>query len=133
MQRQCNLNNHSTKFDLNNHSTPLNTRALSFVLENIKTNVEVEDMPPSNNKANEAESKRKMESTNSWIPMKVCKGLVHSTNKHFSLCKRLGGIHTMYCMCNCNGGRHPRSPVVQLCLVRKTATYSVLTLCRSFT
>ena len=44
------------QYDLNNHSTLLSTRALLLVLKNMKTNIELNDKPPSNNKAKGADS-----------------------------------------------------------------------------
>jgi hypothetical protein len=84
------------QYDLNDHSILLSTRAHLLVLENIKTNIEVGDKPPSNHKATRADSKRKMESIDCQILKKACKELVHWTDKHCSLCKKHGGMHTMY-------------------------------------
>jgi hypothetical protein len=122
-------------YDLNGHSTLLSTRALLLVLENIKTSIEVNNKPPGNNKANRAESKSMMELTDSWIPKKTQKGLVHWTEKHCSLCKKYWDVHTMHNTCNCIGttpAGHPRSPVAWLGLVRETATHRVQTSCRLF-
>ena len=43
------------------NSTPVSTRALLMVLENIESNVELDDKPPSKDKAKGADSKRKAE------------------------------------------------------------------------
>ena len=73
------------------NSTPVSTRALLMVLENIESNVELDDKPPSKDKAKGADSKRKAESNNSRNPKKAKKGW---TEKHCSLCKKHGGVHT---------------------------------------
>ena len=67
------------------------TRALLMVLESIESNVELDDKPPSKDKAKGADSKRKAESNNSRNPKKAKKGW---TEKHCSLCKKHGGAHT---------------------------------------
>ena len=64
-----------------------------MVLENIESNVELDDKPPSKDKAKGADSKRKAESNDSCNPKKAKKGW---TEKHCSLCKKHGGAHTTY-------------------------------------
>ncbi len=75
------------------NSTPVSTRALLFVLENIKSNVKLNDKLPSKDKAIEADSQRKAESNDSHNPKKAKKG---RTEKHCSLCKKHGRKHTMH-------------------------------------
>jgi len=98
------------QYDLNDHSILLSTRAHLLVLENIKTNIEVGDKPPSNHKATRADSKRKMESIDCQILKKACKELVHWTDKHCSLCKKHGGVHTMHNRCDYNRYNSDRMP-----------------------
>ena len=50
------------------NSTPVRTRALLMVLENIESNVELDDKPPGKDKAKGADFKRKSESNNSCNP-----------------------------------------------------------------
>ena len=57
--------------------------------------------PPSNIKANKADSKRKLESIDSHILKKACKGLVHWTDKYCRLCKKHGGGHNTHNTCDC--------------------------------
>ncbi len=45
------------QYDLMENSTPVSTRALLMVLENIESNVELNDKPPSKDKAKGADSK----------------------------------------------------------------------------
>ena len=75
------------------NSTLVSTRAILLVLENIESNVKLNDRPPSKDKANVADSKRKAESNVSCNPKKAKKG---RTEKHCSLCKKHGGVHTMH-------------------------------------
>ena len=77
----------------------VNTKVLLLVFENIKSNVEIDDKPPSNNKAKKADAKRKGESNNSQIPKKAKKGW---TKKHCIHCKKHGGIHTTHNMKECH-------------------------------
>ncbi len=56
------------------NSTPASTSALLLVLENIKSNIELDDKPPSKDKAKGADSKRKAESKDSLNPKKAKKG-----------------------------------------------------------
>ena len=49
--------------------------------------------PPSKDKAKGSDLKRKMDSIKARIPKKARKGW---TNKHCSLCKKHGGMHTMH-------------------------------------
>ena len=74
-------------------STPVSTRALLMVLENIESNVKLDNKPPSKDKAKGADSKRKAESNDSRNPKKAKKGW---TEKHCSLCKKHGGEHPMH-------------------------------------
>ena len=62
-----------------------------MVLENIESNVKLDDKPPSNYKAKGADSKRKAKSKESRNPKKAKKGW---TEKRCSLCKKHGG-HTL--------------------------------------
>jgi hypothetical protein len=106
-----------------------------LVIENIETNAEVDDKPPSNNKVKGAEAKGKMESIDSLIPKKACKGLVHWTKKNCSLCKKHGDTHATHNTRDCNQYSpmgHTRSPVAWLSLTRKTSTKIVQTSCRLF-
>ena len=50
------------QYNLMENSTPVSTRALLMVLENIESNVELNDKPPSKDKAKGADSKRKAKS-----------------------------------------------------------------------
>ena len=50
------------QYDLMENSTPVSTRALLMVLENIESNVELDDRPFSKDKAKGTDSKRKTES-----------------------------------------------------------------------
>ncbi len=52
------------QYNLMENPTPVSTSALLMVLENIKSNVELDDKPPSKDKAKGADSKRKVESNN---------------------------------------------------------------------
>lgn len=61
-----------------------------LALENTEMNVKVNVMPPSNNKAKEAAAKQKFKLISSRISKKECRGLVHWTKKHCSLCKKHG-------------------------------------------
>ena len=56
------------------NSTPVSTRALLMVLENIESNVELDDKSPSKDKEKRADSKRKVESNDSRNPKKAKKG-----------------------------------------------------------
>ena len=75
------------------NSTLVSTEALLLVLENIKRNVKLDDKSSSKDKAKGADSKRKAESQDSRNPKKAKKGW---TEKHYSLCKKHGGTHTMH-------------------------------------
>ena len=81
------------QYDLRENSTPVSTKALLLVLENIESNVELDDKPPSKDKAKGADSKRKAESSDSCNPKKAKEGW---TEKHYSLCKKHRGTHTMH-------------------------------------
>ncbi len=56
------------------NSTPVSTRAIFLVLENIESNVKLNDKPPRRDKAKGADSKRKTESNDSCNPKKAKKG-----------------------------------------------------------
>ena len=62
------------QYNLMENSTPVGTRALLMVLENIESNVELDDKPPSKDKEKGADFKRKAESNNSRNPKKAKKG-----------------------------------------------------------
>jgi len=98
------------QYNLMENSTPVSTRALLMVLENIESNVELDDKPPSKDKAKGADSKRKAESNNSCNPKKAKKGW---TEKHCSLCKKHGGTFTMHntkeCRCYNKAGSHKKA------------------------
>jgi hypothetical protein len=64
-----------------------------MVLENIESNVELDEKPPSKDKAKGADNKRKMASIEARVPKKAKKGW---TEKHCSLCKKHGGAHTTH-------------------------------------
>ena len=81
------------QYDLMNNSTPVSTRYLLLVLENIKSNIELNDKPPSKDRAKGADSKCKTDSVDTRTPKKAKKGW---TEKHCSLCKKHGGAHTMH-------------------------------------
>ncbi len=81
------------QYDLMVNSTPVSTRVLLMVLENIKSNIELDDKPPSKDKAKGTDSKRKAESNNSRNSKKVKKGW---TETHCSLCMKHGGTHTTH-------------------------------------
>ncbi len=53
---------------------PVSTRALLMVLENIESNVEPDEKPPSKDKAKGANNKCKMASIKARIPKKAKKG-----------------------------------------------------------
>ena len=80
------------QYNLMENSTPVSTMALLMVLENIESNAELDDKPPSKDKAKGADSKRKAVSNNSRNPKKAKKGW---KEKHCSLCKKHGGMHFM--------------------------------------
>ncbi len=75
------------------NSTPVSTRALLMVLENIESNVELDDKPPSKDKAKGADCKKIAESNDSHNPQKANKGW---TEKHCSLYKKHGSAHTTH-------------------------------------
>ena len=79
------------QYDLMENSTPVSTRALLMVLENIESNVELDDKPPSKDKAKGADSKRKADSNDSDNPKKAKKGW---TEKHFPHGMKHGGALT---------------------------------------
>ena len=81
------------QYNLMENSTLVSTRALLMVLENIESNVELDDKPPSKDKAKGADYKRKTESNDSRPPKKSRKGW---TEKHCSLCKKHRGAHTTH-------------------------------------
>ena len=88
------------------NSTPVSTRALLMVLENIESNVELDNKPTSKDKAKGADSKRKEESNDSRNPKKAKKGW---TEKHCSLCKKHGGAHTTHNTKECRDYNKDRS------------------------
>ena len=69
-----------TQYDLMENTTPVSTRALFWVLENIKTSVELDSKASNVIKAKGAEGKCKMELMDSNIPKKPKK--VGWTEKH---------------------------------------------------
>ena len=75
------------------NSTPVSSRALLMVLENIESNVKLDDKPPSKDKAKGADSKRKAESNDSCNPKNAKKGW---TEKYCSLCKKHRGMQTTH-------------------------------------
>ena len=77
-----------------------------MVLENIKSNVELDDKPLSKDKVKGADFKRKTEFNVSCNPKKAKKGL---TEKHCSLCKTHGGAHTMHNTKECRCYNEDRS------------------------
>ena len=81
------------QYDLMENSIPVSTRALLLVLENIESNVEHNDKPPSKEKAKGSDSKRRIESSDSQVPKKAKKGW---TKKHCIHCKKHGGMHTTH-------------------------------------
>ena len=74
------------------HGEFVSKRALLMVLENIESNVELDDKPPSKDKAKGADSNSTAES-DSRNPNKAKKGWME---KHCSLCKKHGGVHTTH-------------------------------------
>ncbi len=81
------------QYDLMENSTPVSTRALLMVLENIESNVELDEKPPSKDKAKGANNKRKMANIKAHTPKMANKGW---TEKHCSLCKKHGSVHTTH-------------------------------------
>ena len=59
------------QYDIMENSTLVSTRGLLMVLENIESNVELDDKPPSKDKAKGADSKRKAKSNDSRNPKKA--------------------------------------------------------------
>ena len=80
-----------TQYNLMEKTTPVSTRALSLVLENIKSNAELDTKPASALKTKGTDGKRKMKSVDSHIPKKPKK--VGWTEKHSALGKKNGGPH----------------------------------------
>ncbi len=78
------------QYDLMENSTPVSMRALLMVLENIESNVELDNKSPSKDKAKGADNKCKMANIEARTPKKAKKGW---TEKHCSLCKKHGGAH----------------------------------------
>ena len=95
------------QYDLMENSTPVSTRALLMVLENIESNIKLDDKPPSKDKAKGADSKRKVKSNDSRNPKKAKKGW---TEKHCSLCKKHGGTHTTHNTKECRHYNKKRKP-----------------------
>ena len=81
------------QYGLTKNSTLVSTKALLFVHRDIESNMELNDNPPTKEKAEGADSKRKIESSNSWVPKKAKKGW---TEKHYIYCKKHGGAHTTH-------------------------------------
>ncbi len=77
-----------TQYNLMENTTPVSTRALLLVLENIKSNSEVDYKTQNPTKMKGAEGKHKMESSDSCIPKKPKK--VGWSKKHCVLCKKHG-------------------------------------------
>ena len=98
------------QYDLMENSTLVSTRALLMVMENIESNVELDDKPPSKDKAKGADSKRKAESNDSRNPKKAKKGW---TKKPCSLFKKHGGAYTTHntkeCRCYNKDGSHKKA------------------------
>ena len=69
-----------------------------MVLENIESNVELKEKPPSKDKTKGADPKCKIDSIKACIPKKTKKGW---TEKHCSLCKKHKGAHTMHTTKEC--------------------------------
>jgi hypothetical protein len=82
-----------SQYDLMTQSTPVCTRDLLLVLEKIEKSLNLDEKPPSKDKAKGADPKRKMDSIDARIPKKAKKGW---TDKHCSLCKKHGGAHTTH-------------------------------------
>ncbi len=80
-------------YDLMNNSTPVSTRDLLLVPESIKSNVKLNEKPPSKDKANGADPKCKMDSIDACFPKKAKRGWAE---RHSFLCKKHGCAHTMY-------------------------------------
>ena len=59
------------QYDLMENSTLVSARTLLLVLENIESNVKLNDKPPSSDKSKGADSKRKMDSIDARIPKKA--------------------------------------------------------------
>ncbi len=78
------------QYDLMENSTPVSTRALLMVLENIKSNVKLNDKPSSKDKEKGADTKRKAESNDSCNPNNAKKGWTERT----VLSARNMGAHT---------------------------------------
>ena len=62
------------QYNLMENSTLVSARALLLVLENIKSNVKLNDKPPCKDKAKGADSKRKAESSDSLNPKRAKNG-----------------------------------------------------------
>ena len=81
-----------------------------MVMENIESNIELDDKPPSKDKAKGADSKTKAEFNDSCNPKKAKKGW---TGKLCFLCKKHGGKHTTHntkeCRCYNKDGRHKKA------------------------
>ncbi len=81
------------QYNLMENSTLVSTRALLMILENIESNVKLDDMPPIKDKAKGADSKRKAEPNESRKPKQPKKGW---TEKRCSLCKKHRCAHTTH-------------------------------------
>ncbi len=81
------------QYDLINHSTLVSTRDLLLVLENIESNVELDDKPLNKDTAKGTDSKHETDSIDTHPSKNAKKGW---TEKHCSLCKKHGSPHTMH-------------------------------------
>ena len=79
------------QYNLMENSTPVSTRTLLLVLENTKSNVKLDDKPPSKDKAKGADSKRKPESSDSCNP----KGPRKAGQRNTVFSARNMGTHTL--------------------------------------
>ena len=79
------------QYNLMENSTPVSTRALLMVLENIESNIELDDKPPSKDKAKGADSKRKAESNDSCNPKRPRR----AGQRSIVLSARAIGAHTL--------------------------------------
>ena len=79
------------QYDLMNNSTSVSTRDLLLVLESIESNVELDEKPPSKDKAKGADNKCKMVSIETRIPKKGQEGL--DREALFSLQETWGHAH----------------------------------------
>ena len=73
------------------NSTPVSKRALLMVLENIESNVELDDKPPSKDKAKGADSKRRQNPTIHTTPKRPRR----AGQRSIALSARNMGAHTL--------------------------------------